>query len=133
MWIAGRLGRTERAQETAAVESGTVTVGGCEAGVLSRGEERSLPVAAPGGYAWRPVSGEQVLVLRGGTQGEERYVAAALSEETQVPTLADGEICLFSRGGEARIVLRNDGRVEIEGEVYINGKPYIEVEEIGGD
>lgn len=131
MWIAGRLGRVEEAQETAAVESGTVTIGGRAAGVLSRGEERSLPVAAPGGYAWRPKNGERVLVLRGGTLGEERYVAAALCETAKEMALADGEVCLFSSGG-AKIVLRNDGRVEIEGEVYINGKPYIEAEENGG-
>lgn len=132
MWIAGRLGRTEEAQETAAVESGTVTIGGSAAGVLSRGEERSLPIAAPGGYAWRPKNGERVLVLRGGTLGEERYVAAALSDAAGRMALADGEVCLFSSAGGARIVLRNDGRVEIEGEVYINGKPYIEAEENGG-
>lgn len=133
MWIAGRLGRTEEAQETAAVESGTVTIGGSSAGVLTRGEERELPVAAPGGYAWRPGSGERVLVLRGGTLGEERYVAAALDETAESMSLADGEVCLFARGGGARIVLRNSGRVEIEGELFINGKAYqAEEEESGG-
>lgn len=132
MWIAGRLGRTEEPQETAAVESGTVTIGGSSAGVLARGEERRLRVAAPGGYAWRPKNGERVLVLRGGTLGEERYVAAALSEAAESLTLEDGEICLFASAGGAKIVLRNNGRVEIEGELYINGEAYETAEEESG-
>lgn len=132
MWIAGRLGRIENAQESAAVERGTVTIGGSTAGVLARGEERSLPVAAPGGYAWRPRNGQRVLVLRGGTLGEERCIAAALDGAAEAAGLADGEVCLFAHGGGARIILRNSGRVEIEGEVYINGKAYGEAEEGSG-
>ena len=40
MWVAGWLRRTEEPQETTNAESGTVTIGGSTAGVLSRGEER---------------------------------------------------------------------------------------------
>ena len=38
MWVAGWLRRTEEPQETTNAESGTVTIGGSTAGVLSRGE-----------------------------------------------------------------------------------------------
>ena len=78
MWVAGWLRRTEEPQETTNAESGTVTIGGSTAGVLSRGEERNVPLASPGGYAWRPKNGERVLVIKGGTLGEERYVAGSL-------------------------------------------------------
>ena len=61
MWVAGWLRRTEEPQETTNAESGTVTIGGSTAGVLSRGEERNVPLASPGGYAWRPKNGERVL------------------------------------------------------------------------
>ena len=70
MWVAGWLRRTEEPQETTNAESGTVTIGGSTAGVLSRGEERNVPLASPGGYAWRPKNGERVLVIKGGTLGE---------------------------------------------------------------
>lgn len=125
MWLAGRLRGDERQQETVLCESGRVTIGGDAAGVLCRGEERAVAVAAPGGYAWRPVSGERVLLIRGGTLGEERYIAGALSAQEQQTALEDGEVCLYSSAGGARIILRNSGMVEIEGDVYINGAPYI--------
>ena len=124
MWVAGRLRRTEEPQETTNAESGTVTIGGSAVGVLSRGEERSVPLASPGGYAWRPKNGERVLVIKGGTLGEERYVAGSLG---------DGEGRLYAVGGGASITLRRNGRVEIAGELYINGKAYEAPEEaIGG-
>lgn len=125
MWIAGRLNRTEEPQETAGAESGTVTIGGIAAGVLSRGEERDVPLASPGGYAWRPKNGERVLVVKGGTLGEERYVVGSMDLAQEQEKLEDGEVCLFASEGGARIVLRNNGSVEIEGDLFINGGLYV--------
>lgn len=124
MWVAGWLRRTEEPQETTNAESGTVTIGGSTAGVLSRGEERNVPLASPGGYAWRPKNGERVLVIKGGTLGEERYVAgsldaareqddlyaaAALAEETAL-TVEDVELTERGDGVMAlRVLLTADG------------------------
>lgn len=118
MWIAER---TRGEEKRASAESAVVTIGGDAAAVVSRGEERGLSTASPGGYAWRPRSGEQVLTVRGGTQEAERWIVGVLGASEQA-SLADGEVCLFSAGG-ARICLRNDGRVEITGTVYVNGVP----------
>ncbi len=133
MWVAGRLRRTEEPQETTNAESGTVTIGGSAAGVLSRGEERSVPLASPGGYAWRPKNGERVLLIKGGTLGEERYVAGSLDAAQEQDDLDDGEVRIYAESGGASITLRRNGRVEIAGELYINGKAYEAPEEaIGG-
>ena len=121
MWIAGWLRRTEEPQETAQTESGTVTIGGSAAGVLSRAEERNVPLAAPGGYAWRPKNGERVLVVKGGTLGEERYVAGSLDAAREDMELGNGEVCIYAEGGGASITLRRNGHVEIEGNLFING------------
>ena len=125
MWIAGWLRRTEEPQETAQTESGTVTIGGSAAGVLSRAEERNIPLAAPGGYAWRPKNGERVLVIKGGTLGEERYVAGSLDAAREDMELGDGEVCIYAEGGGASITLRRNGHVEIEGNLFINGAMYV--------
>ncbi len=125
MWIAGWLRRTEEPQETAQTESGTVTIGGSAAGVLSRAEERNVPLAAPGGYAWRPKNGERVLVIKGGTLGEERYVAGSLDAAREDMGLGDGEVCIYAEGGGASITLRRNGHVEIEGNLFINGALYV--------
>ena len=125
MWIAGWLRRTEEPQETAQTESGTVTIGGSAAGVLSRAEERNVPLAAPGGYAWRPKNGERVLVVKGGTLGEERYVAGSLDAAREDMELGDGEVCIYAEGGGASITLRRNGHVEIKGNLFINGALYV--------
>lgn len=128
MWLAGRLRTGGETQETAQSECGTVTIGGSAAGVLSRGEERELPAVAPGGYVWRPVSGERVLVLKGGTLGEERYIAGTLPDGERLEEIADGEVCIFSAGG-ASVCVRNDGSVEITGDLYVNGQRYVPPED----
>lgn len=117
MWIAER---TRGGERSASAESGVVSIGGGAAGVVSRGEARGVCASAPGGYAWRPQCGEQVLTVRG-AQEAERWIVGVLDASAQ-ETLADGEVCIFSAGG-ARICLRNNGRVEISGTVYVNGSP----------
>ena len=116
MWIS----RRERpdVKREALAEDGQVTIED-QVGVYAEGERRNLPVYGPGGYLWRPGAGQQVLVLKLGQQGEQPCVAGAeLSEAEWTP----GEVKLYSNG--ASIVLRNNGRVEIQGDVYINGEKY---------
>lgn len=125
MWVAGWLRRTEEPQETTNAESGTVTIGGSTAGVLSRGEERNVPLASLGGYAWRPKNGERVLVIKGGTLGEERYVAGSLDAAREQDDLDDGEVRIYAEDGGASITLRRNGHVEIEGDLFINGAMYV--------
>ena len=79
MWLSKKLNEDTRDASAAALR-GAVTMGGAEAAVWSCGEERNLPAAAPGGYAWRPRFGENVLVLKGGETGGEPYIVGALEE-----------------------------------------------------
>lgn len=93
--------------------------------MLSRGEERNVPLASPGGYAWRPKNGERVLVIKGGTLGEERYVAGSLDAAREQDDLDDGEVRIYAEDGGASITLRRNGHVEIEGDLFINGAMYV--------
>lgn len=68
MWTSER-GRLLTVQESAA-EVGVVTLGGDPAGVSLGGERRWLSVYGPGGYAWRPMAGDKVLVLKTGAERE---------------------------------------------------------------
>ena len=90
MWLSRKLTQHEK-QNTASAETGEVTIDSGEVAVFSSGEDRDVRIAAPGGFFWRPISGEKVLVIKGG----------------------------------AEILLHNDGRVDINGELFINGMPYI--------
>lgn len=111
MWMGERLNRRDESQITAA-DMGRTTISGETVAVVSRGELRELEVWRPGGYFWRPGRNDEVLVIRGGTAGEERCVLAmapgAAPEEIEA-----GEVCLYSAGGAAA-VLRNDGSIVLK-------------------
>ena len=122
MWLSRKLTQSEK-QNTASAQSGTVTVEGAEAAVYADGEERNVRVAAPRGFFWRPGNGEKVLVIKGGTFGEETYIVGAVQSGDD--TLNAGEIRIASARGDAEIVLKNSGRIDINGSVFINGEPYV--------
>ena len=66
--------------------------------------------------------GSPVLVIKGGALGKERYVLGVPAEE-QPSLIEDGEVCIFAEDGGC-IRLRSGGRIEIEGDLYINGEKY---------
>lgn len=124
MWISKKM---RPAPPTADADLGVTTIAGGQAGVLTRGEVRSLPVYGPGGYRWMPQNGAEVLVIKGGPGGQEQCVAGMRQAETQEP-MEPGEVLI--RGGGASIYLKADGslvlkgRVCVEGPLVINGEPY---------
>lgn len=89
MWTSQR-DRNLRVQEPAA-EMGTITMGGDPAGVSLGGERRWLNVYGPGGYSWRPTSGDKVLVLKAGAEGESPCI---LGTTQDAEDLKPGEIRL---------------------------------------
>ena len=121
MWLSKKLTQHEM-QNAASAQSGTVTVEGAEAAVYTSGEDRDVKVASPRGFFWKPGNGENVLVIKGGVFGEEAYIVGAVQDEDG--ELAAGEVRLAS-AGSAEIILRNSGRIDINGSLFINGEPYI--------
>ena len=110
-------------QNTASAQSGTVTVEGAEAAVYTSGEDRDVKVASPRGFFWKPKNGENVLVIKGGVFGEEAYVVGAVQQDDGA--LDAGEVRIANARGNAEIVLRNSGRIDINGRLFINGMPYV--------
>ena len=124
MWISGKLAEHEM-PDMASAQCGTVTVDGAETAVFSSGERRGAKTASPGGVIWKPRRGGEVLVVRGGTFGEEAYAVGVV--EAAASGLAPGEVRIRSGTGTAEIVLHNNGRVDINGLLFINGMPYLGV------
>ena len=122
MWLAQKM---KPAVPEAEADQGVSTIVGDEMGVVTRGEVRRLPVYGPGGYVWLPESGASVLVIKGGTLGEERYVAGSLDAAREQDDLDDGEVRIYAEDGGASITLRRNGHVEIEGDLFINGAMYV--------
>ena len=121
MWLSKKLAAHEL-QDVASAQDGTVTIEGGELAGFSSGEKREVKTVGPGGYEWQPCKGEDVLIVRGGTFGEESYAVGVPEQANEA--LAPGEVRIRSAAG-AEIVLRNSGRIDINGLLFINGVPFL--------
>lgn len=115
MWIAKQSKRaTGRGRHA---QMGVVTAQGEQVGVYADGYQQLLPVAAPGGYRWRPKNGQRVLVMKSGADGEAACILAQ-QEETDAQ-LRPGEAELYADG--CSVKLKADGKLELNGTVLVNG------------
>lgn len=105
---------------TSGSDLGVTSISGESAGVVTKGEVRQLPIYGPGGYAWRPATGETVLVIKGGTGGEESCVAGA--KQGDAPDgFQPGEVYIHTKSGS--VYLKNSGTVEVQGSgIVLNGR-----------
>lgn len=87
------------APPTADADLGVTTIAGGQAGVLTRGEVRSLPVYGPGGYLWMPQNGAEVLVIKGGPGGQEQCVAG-MRQGAPEASMQPGEVLIRSGGSQ---------------------------------
>jgi len=122
MWLSKKLSidRTAR-QEGAATDMGVTTIGGANASVETKGEQRNLEVFAPGGLIWQPHTGDTVLVVKGGSGAKETCVVAAETASQAPDDMKPGELYLYADGGTS-IYLRADGTIAIQGDVSLDGK-----------
>ena len=112
MWLAEKAASGVGTADAA--EIGVVTIGGDRPSVLLDGERRNVELLVFPGLSWKPAAGEQVLVLH---VGEEYFVWGAPG--TEEGDLAAGELRLKSRG--ASVTVKNDGGIELRGDVNVAG------------
>ena len=130
------MGTSERTRNLpvreAAAEVGTVTLGGDPAGVSLGGERRWINVYGPGGYSWRSTSGDKVMVLKAGAEGESPCILGTTQEAEDLKPgevrltgvdcdlfLGQGQVAMTS--GKSSMSLGRDG-VEMTGGVSVNGQ-----------
>lgn len=119
MWLSQR----KPIVHTRTAALGNATMEGDWNGVFLDGERRNLPVFAPGGYHWKPLLGQEVLVLNA-TDG------ACVTATHSTADLSPGEVTIAAALGGASILLKNDGTLHLNGTVMINGTP---IDARGGD
>ena len=121
MWVSRAFSLRQAAErEGTAADMGMTTIGGKNASVMTRGEQRELEIFAPGGLVWQPLAGDTVLVVKGGVGSQEQCVVAAETAGFAPKDMAPGELFLYSTGG-ASIYLRGDGSIDIKGSVSLEG------------
>ena len=111
MWISRKL--AEESREPLA-ETGRITMNSRD-GVEAQGSAtgRNLSCFAPYGYCAKLPPGEEVMLL------DTARGQAVLGARAAVSELQNGEIAITSAGG-AKIELKNDGSVVINGTVIID-------------
>lgn len=112
MWLSKRPGQQPRLISGPA----QITLGGASPAVMGETERRHAEIYAPGGFAWIPAAEDKVLVIQG-----ETPCIAGLKQPPQ-ENLEPGEVRLYSRG--ASVCLKNDGRILLEGSLWLNGLPF---------
>jgi len=122
MWLSRKAaGRHEEETATA----GSVTIGGDAPGVMTAGEIRGMGVWSPGGYVWRPAAGENVLVIK---CGDGQRAVAGRETAAGPEGMKPGEVYIMAKG--ASLWLKNDGGIEISGNVNITGSLMLNGDEI---
>ena len=104
---------------------GTVTIGGDAPGIYTQSEERDFAVCSAGGFIWRPKAGDKVLVIK---TGDGEAVAAGVVNQRGAADMKNGEV--YIRSENASVFVRNDGSIEISGDVNIRGSLKINGNEI---
>ncbi len=108
MWLSRRFANV---QQTAA-ESGTVSIGGNSVlKTVSTVQSEEVQNYAPYGYSAYAPDGEEILIINSANG------AAGAGTKMKNDNLNAGEISVTSAGG-AKIVLKNNGNVEINGIVF---------------
>lgn len=108
MWLSEYLtGRSIGSEGTAPGEIRSAGAG--SVAVSSTRDHRTLPIIAPAGIAYVPAVGSQTVVLPSAGGAVCLGVISAPAENLEA-----GELMLYSAGG-ASLVLKNDGRVLING------------------
>lgn len=118
MWTSDRR-KTRQAGESW-VDWGEVTLEGDPAGAYLDGERRQLAGLWARRLLLEAGPGDRVLVLKAGQGGESPCVAGKRQGEAE--TLGAGEVSISSSGAESGLLLRTDGRLELNGQVMVNGQ-----------
>lgn len=113
----------------AAADLGLVTLGGDPAGVYLGGERRWVAVCSPGGYQWRPQTGDKVLVVKAGDQREFPCLAGVRQPEIQEKDPLEAGAVRIT-GGSGRMDLDTRGVVLNGKEIALNGKVTVQEERL---
>ena len=113
MWLAEKIRSTG---STGAADVGIISVGGASPTVMSEYERGSCALLSPAGLIRLPADGEEHLTMEC-ADGTRAVLGTFVSDVPQ--GLQEGEI--YAATDSARIWIKNDGSIELSGDVNIVG------------
>lgn len=134
MWLSSQ--RNKEPTEELFAQMGKVSIPGASGGVYLPGERRNVALLAPAGYHWLPQQQDAVMVIHCGEEKSPYMIGKEQTLGAGALTLAPGEVWI-SVNGIGGIHLGRDGKVNLIGEVFLNGVPLVsaepELSEQGGE
>lgn len=112
MWLSKQ---TKRTRSLSPARCGEVSIAGENPAVLADAEYRGLNVCSIGSVYWMPKAGQELVILS--PDSEERCVVGCIAQTPE--GMQPGEVLIRTAGAELHI--KNDGAVEIAGDVRITG------------
>lgn len=130
MWLSQQ--GAARVEGEALAQVGTVSIPGSPLSVFLSGERRRVGLFAAGGYYWKPLQKESVLVLGCGEEENLCLLGAEVPlQGEEMAMLEPGEVYL-SVAPKAGIYLRRDGGIHLTGQIFANGVLISAPKEEGG-
>ena len=122
MW----LSEIRKTRSNTAASHGSITIGGYEAAVMTDTERRNVEICMPGGYLWIPQQGKNVISIESENAGQ---CILGYTDVESGDDMQPGEVRITSSGG-AVIVLKNDGKILLKGDIQIDGSLFLNGNEI---
>lgn len=114
MWISQKLSKEKNTSKNITAEVTDIEKGNIKA--QGSNEYRDISTIAPTGLSYGANQGDKCLLI------PINNTVVSLGNKMVDKSLEEGEIMLYS--GEGSIVLKNDGKILINGQVFINGEKY---------
>ena len=119
MWLSEQISRRDEGNKSK-ISRGVLTIDGENPAVMLEGERRELPVLWPGGVAWAPAVGDEVIVL---CEENGEYFILGIPAGAETPKA--GETVLGKGKVKLRIcsdAIHVEGDLKIEGRLILNGR-----------
>ena len=113
MWLSEQSVKVKTDNGT---ETGIVTVSGPEPAAMVDSERRNLRLVTPGGFSWRPETGDEILIIKDSENGK---LSAGVISKNGPENIEAGEVLIYSRNSYVHI--KNSGNIVIHGNVQVTG------------
>lgn len=119
MWIAENMAKNNTS-DNICIRAAISSANNSEVTAIGRDGVSHLTMVAPSGISFSPRPDENAVVIK--TESGDVCIGTIMQRVGSFDCPLPGELFLSNESGTAYIKLKSDGKIEIHGEVTINGK-----------
>lgn len=119
MWIAENMAKNNTSDRTC-IRAAISSANNSEVTVVGRDGISHLTMVAPSGISFSPKTDEDAVVIK--TESGDVCIGTIMKKVGSFECPLPGELFLSNESGTAYIKLKADGKIEMHGDVTVNGK-----------